>query len=185
MLIKDWRKAICYPGKTRQLILVWSLEHRKAITKLINAKFWHAIFRLKFGSSDRGARVVSRAGGSGLPHSVNDNQPYYFNYKIIINMQRTDGFLDCNWGLRPITDGRKTYRSSGELCAVDVRLFLPSRGSSSVSAREVWEKADESLRNPLIIKALQDSLCFYPIIASSIRFFTSWLCFLPVRLTMT
>lgn len=178
MLIKDWRKAICYPGKTRQLILVWSSEHRKAITKLINAKFWHAIFRLKFCSSDRGAEWFPAQGGSGLPHSVNDNQPYYFNYKIIINMQRTDEFVDCNWGFRPITDGSKTYRSPGELRAVDVRLFLPSRGSSSASAREVWEKADESLRNPLIIRALQDFFCFWPIIVSSIRFSTSWLCFL-------
>lgn len=75
-----------------------------ATTRLINANFWHAISRLKLSPSDRGAEWFPALRGSGLLHSVSDNQAYYFNYKIIVNMQRNDEFLDCSRGSRSEAD---------------------------------------------------------------------------------
>lgn len=61
-------------------------------------------FRLKLSPSDRGAEWFPALRGSGLLHSVSDNQAYYFNYKIIVNMQRNDEFLDCSRGSRSEAD---------------------------------------------------------------------------------
>lgn len=91
-------------GLRETYTLFRSLLHRNAITRLINANFWHAISRLKLSPSDRGAEWFPALRGSGLLHSVSDNQAYYFNYKIIVNMQRNDEFLDCSRGSRSEAD---------------------------------------------------------------------------------